>query len=299
MSSVPGVFVAGDAGRGQSLIVWAIAEGRAVAREVDAWLMNSRRGCPARPPDGPAAHRLSASPASTQARSEHDLVVGPLTFGVTPNVSGGTGGLLGMWPRHGATVSTCRLDRMRRAKIVCTLGPATSSAEQLRELVEAGMDVARLNMSHGSHRDHEQVYRDVRKASDEVGRAVGDPRRPPGPEDPARPASPTVPCSSRRATTFTITTRDVPGDVHEVCARPTRACRATCTRATGSSSTTARSRSSSPRSTTPTSSARSSRAARSQQQQGHQPARRRGVACRRCPRRTRTTCAGRCDPAST
>jgi glutamate synthase (NADPH/NADH) small chain len=41
MSSVPGVFVAGDAGRGQSLIVWAIAEGRAAAAGVDAWLTGS------------------------------------------------------------------------------------------------------------------------------------------------------------------------------------------------------------------------------------------------------------------
>jgi glutamate synthase (NADPH/NADH) small chain len=39
MTSVPGVFVAGDAGRGQSLIVWAIAEGRAAAAGVDAWLL--------------------------------------------------------------------------------------------------------------------------------------------------------------------------------------------------------------------------------------------------------------------
>ena len=62
---------------------------------------------------------------------------------------------------------------MRRAKIVCTLGPATSSTENLRELVRAGMDVARLNLSHGTHADHEQVYRDVRKASDQTGRAVG------------------------------------------------------------------------------------------------------------------------------
>lgn len=41
MTSVPGVFVAGDAGRGQSLIVWAIAEGRSAARGVDAYLMGS------------------------------------------------------------------------------------------------------------------------------------------------------------------------------------------------------------------------------------------------------------------
>ena len=47
---------------------------------------------------------------------------------------------------------------MRRAKIVCTLGPATSSAENLRELVRAGMDVARLNLSHGDHKEHEQDY---------------------------------------------------------------------------------------------------------------------------------------------
>src|SRR6476619_2800360 len=62
---------------------------------------------------------------------------------------------------------------MRRAKIVCTLGPATSSAERLQELVAAGMDVARLNLSHGSYEDHEKVYLEVRRASDESGRAVG------------------------------------------------------------------------------------------------------------------------------
>jgi pyruvate kinase len=60
----------------------------------------------------------------------------------------------------------------RRAKIVCTLGPATSSAEQITALVEAGMDVARLNFSHGEHADHETAYRLVRQASDRTGRAV-------------------------------------------------------------------------------------------------------------------------------
>ena len=62
---------------------------------------------------------------------------------------------------------------MRRAKIVCTLGPAVSSPERIRALVEAGMDVARLNLSHGSYADHEEVYRQIRQASDESGRAVG------------------------------------------------------------------------------------------------------------------------------
>jgi pyruvate kinase len=62
---------------------------------------------------------------------------------------------------------------MRRAKIVCTLGPATSTPESLRALVAAGMDVARLNLSHGSYADHEAVYAEVRAASRESGRAVG------------------------------------------------------------------------------------------------------------------------------
>ncbi|WP_238782360.1 pyruvate kinase, partial [Prescottella equi] len=43
---------------------------------------------------------------------------------------------------------------MRRTKIVCTLGPATASGDRVRELVESGMDVARLNFSHGEHADH-------------------------------------------------------------------------------------------------------------------------------------------------
>ena len=60
----------------------------------------------------------------------------------------------------------------RRAKIVCTLGPATSSPERIRGLVEAGMDVARLNFSHGSHAEHERVYRLVREAAREAGRPL-------------------------------------------------------------------------------------------------------------------------------
>ncbi|RLL66326.1 pyruvate kinase [Streptomyces sp. Z26] len=62
---------------------------------------------------------------------------------------------------------------MRRAKIVSTLGPATDSYEQIKALVEAGMDVARLNMSHGTHADHEARYARVRAASEETGRSVG------------------------------------------------------------------------------------------------------------------------------
>jgi len=61
---------------------------------------------------------------------------------------------------------------MRKAKIICTLGPATDSAETIEALVRAGMDVARLNFSHGSHADHERRLRWVREASDRVGKPV-------------------------------------------------------------------------------------------------------------------------------
>ena len=56
---------------------------------------------------------------------------------------------------------------------MCTLGPATSSRERIRELVDAGMDVARLNLSHGTYAEHEEIYRRVREASDESGHGVG------------------------------------------------------------------------------------------------------------------------------
>jgi pyruvate kinase len=53
------------------------------------------------------------------------------------------------------------------------MGPATGTADKVRALVMAGMDVARLNFSHGSHADHKQIYDLVRAASDESGKAVG------------------------------------------------------------------------------------------------------------------------------
>ncbi|GGR24997.1 MULTISPECIES: pyruvate kinase [Agromyces] len=61
---------------------------------------------------------------------------------------------------------------MRRAKIVATLGPATSSYEQIRAIIDAGVDVARMNLSHGTYDVHEAVYQNVRKAANDSGRAV-------------------------------------------------------------------------------------------------------------------------------
>ncbi|GAA4624252.1 pyruvate kinase [Cellulomonas oligotrophica] len=61
---------------------------------------------------------------------------------------------------------------MRRAKIVCTIGPATESPEQVQALVDAGMDVARLNRSHGDTEVHKRVYDNVRAAAKASGRSV-------------------------------------------------------------------------------------------------------------------------------
>src|SRR3990167_5548138 len=62
---------------------------------------------------------------------------------------------------------------MRRAKIVCTLGTATNSQEMLEKLINAGMDVARLNFSHGTHADHLLTIERLRAAQLKVRKAVG------------------------------------------------------------------------------------------------------------------------------
>ncbi|MEM1042667.1 MAG: pyruvate kinase [Bacteroidota bacterium] len=60
----------------------------------------------------------------------------------------------------------------RRTKIVCTLGPASSSPDVIRGLIGAGMDVARLNFSHGTHDDHRATIRLVREEAERAGRVV-------------------------------------------------------------------------------------------------------------------------------
>jgi len=62
---------------------------------------------------------------------------------------------------------------MRRAKIVATLGPATSTYESIRAIIDAGVDVARMNLSHGSYDVHEGIYHTVRKAAADAGKPVG------------------------------------------------------------------------------------------------------------------------------
>ena len=70
--------------------------------------------------------------------------------------------------------SACPADPMhhRRAKIICTIGPSCSTEPALRELIHLGMDVARLNFSHGSHQDHARCIESLRRASAAEGRTI-------------------------------------------------------------------------------------------------------------------------------
>jgi pyruvate kinase len=61
---------------------------------------------------------------------------------------------------------------MRRAKIVCTLGPATQTAEKIAALIDAGMNMARLNLSHGATQDHQKSLTLVRDVAARTGKTI-------------------------------------------------------------------------------------------------------------------------------
>ncbi len=100
---------------------------------------------------------------------------------------------------------------MRRAKIVCTIGPATDSPSQIQALVDAGMDVARLNRSHGSQEEDEQVMASIRKSARDSCRSVAILVDLQGPKIRLGTFE-NGPQTLHKGDTFTITTRDVPGD---------------------------------------------------------------------------------------
>src|SRR5689334_14687344 len=103
----------------------------------------------------------------------------------------------------------------RRAKIVCTLGPTTSGPGMITQLVAAGLDVARLNMSHGDHDAHRAAYDAVRAAGDASGRSVGVLVDLQGPKIRlGRFAAGPVTLAAGQE--FTITGEDVPGDQGEI-----------------------------------------------------------------------------------
>ena len=64
------------------------------------------------------------------------------------------------------------MEWQRRAKIVCTLGPATFSEKAIAKLIELGMDVARLNFSHGNYKTYDRVIRTIRSQSKRLKKGV-------------------------------------------------------------------------------------------------------------------------------
>ena len=61
---------------------------------------------------------------------------------------------------------------MRKTKIICTIGPATDKTGVLRKLIKSGMDVARINFSHGGHDEHQRRIDEIKRISKEEGKNV-------------------------------------------------------------------------------------------------------------------------------
>jgi pyruvate kinase len=101
---------------------------------------------------------------------------------------------------------------MRRAKIVATIGPATCSPEQLRALILAGMNVARVNMSHGSHQTHAEVIHNARLLSAEVDHPLAFLLDLSGPKIRTGALKDHRPIQLQTGQRFTITTQEIAGD---------------------------------------------------------------------------------------
>ncbi|MCH8269283.1 MAG: pyruvate kinase, partial [Acidobacteria bacterium] len=104
---------------------------------------------------------------------------------------------------------------MRRTKIVCTLGPATHSRDAIKELIRAGMDVARLNFSHGTQAEHGEVIALIRQSAARLGQPVAVLQDLAGPKVRiGRIEAGSV--ILQAGALFTFTSRQVPGDQHLV-----------------------------------------------------------------------------------
>ena len=104
---------------------------------------------------------------------------------------------------------------MLRTKIVCTIGPVSRSSDVLERLIAVGMNVARLNFSHGTHAEHGEVIAAVRHISSRLGRPIAILQDLSGPKiriGQIEAGSVLIESGSP----LTLTTRQVPGDEHEI-----------------------------------------------------------------------------------
>ncbi|GAG64958.1 unnamed protein product, partial [marine sediment metagenome] len=100
---------------------------------------------------------------------------------------------------------------MIKTKIVCTIGPASSSYEKIEKLIQGGMDVARLNFSHGSHEKHHQVIENIRQASLKTNESVAILQDLGGPKIRIGKIE-KEPILLKEGSSFILTNREVPGD---------------------------------------------------------------------------------------
>jgi pyruvate kinase len=112
-------------------------------------------------------------------------------------------------------MSTIIEQSRRRTKIVCTIGPATNSPEMLEALMRAGMNVARLNFSHGTLDSHAAMIEQIRQSSTQLGLPIAILQDLPGPK--TRTIGPVGgPVELEEGAKFILTTRDVPGSSEQV-----------------------------------------------------------------------------------
>jgi len=104
----------------------------------------------------------------------------------------------------------------RRAKIICTLGPASNSEEKIRELLNAGMDVARLNFSHGTQQEHAAVIERLRRIAGKEGRTIAILQDLQGPKIRTGRLKNGVPVELKPGQKLTIVAADIPGDTSAI-----------------------------------------------------------------------------------
>ena len=104
---------------------------------------------------------------------------------------------------------------MKKTKIIATIGPASRSPEMLKKLIEAGMNVCRLNFSHGTHKEHATLIKDIRKVAKKMGQPIAILQDLCGPKIRTGVMG-AGEITLKEGQKFTLTSRDVPGDAKEV-----------------------------------------------------------------------------------
>jgi pyruvate kinase len=113
--------------------------------------------------------------------------------------------------RASHAINTSPTSTIRRAKIICTVGPACNSEPMLRDLMRLGMDVARLNFSHGSHEEHALNIKRLRRAAEQENRTICILQDLQGPKIRTGRLKGGVPVTLKPGTHVTITPRDIEG----------------------------------------------------------------------------------------